>query len=302
LPECEDVVFSFDRERGAEYLRAFQLLSTLNIRGGKALYNLLQGKVVVITGAGSGVGRAATLLFTENGAKVIAADINLASAEATAQAARAAGGEAKAVACNVADPASVDAAVAAAVAAYGRLDVIYNNAGITIPTIPGKGLRTLIDTQRDDMERVEAVNINGVLYGCQAAIRQFEAQGGGGAIVNTASVSGLMGYGGVLYGTTKGAVVNLTRSLAIEVAPLNIRVNSVCPAAMLTHYAGMDPDSPHADQIKSGMGRMHPLGRSIEPREAAAAAMFLASDLASNITGVNLPVDGGLTAGRSVGR
>lgn len=266
------------------------------------MQGLLEGKVVVITGAGSGVGRAATLLFTEHGAKVIAADVDLASAEQTVEMTRAQGGEAKAVACNVADPASVDAAVAAAVDGYGRLDVIYNNAGITVSTIPGKGLRSLADLPLDEMRRVEDVNINGVVYGCQAAIRQFEAQGSGGVIVNTASVAGLFGYGGVLYGATKGAVTALTRTLAIEVAPQNIRVNSVCPAGMLTHYSGMDPDSPNAEQIKAGMGKAHPLGRPIDPRETASAALFLASDLASNITGVNLPVDGGLTAGRSIGR
>ncbi len=265
------------------------------------MQGLLQGKVAVITGAGSGVGRAAVLLFCEHGARVIGADIDAANAEATAEMARAAGGEAKAVACNVADPESVAAAVAAAVEAYGRLDVIYNNAGITIMPVPGVGLRPFTEAPLDEIKRVEDVNINGVIYGCQSAIRQFEAQGGGGAIVNTASVAGLIGYGGVVYGTTKGAVVNLTRALAIEVADRNIRVNSVCPAGMLTHYSGMDPDAPHAAMIKEGMGKAHPLGRSIEPRETAAAAMFLASDLASNITGVNLPVDGGLTAGRKIG-
>lgn len=265
------------------------------------MQGLLEGKVAVITGAGSGVGRAATLLFTEHGAKVIAADIDLANAEKTAEMARAQGGEAKAIGCNVADPGSVNAAVAAAVEAYGQLDIIYNNAGITINPVPGKGLLPLAEAPAEEMKRVEDVNINGVIYGCQAAIRQFEQQGRGGAIVNTASVAGLIGYGGVLYGATKGAVVALTRTLAIEVAAQNIRVNSVCPAGMLTHYSGMDPDSPNAEQIKAGMGRVHPLGRPIDPSDTAAAAMFLASDLASNITGVNLPVDGGLTAGRKVG-
>ena len=262
---------------------------------------LLLGKVAVITGAGSGVGRAAALLWSEHGAKVIAADINAEEAEKTAVMVRAAGGECASVACNVADPKSVEAAVKAAVDAYGQLDVIYNNAGVTVNPVPGKGLRSLVELPPEDMKRVEDVNINGVIYGCQSAIRQFTAQGSPGVIVNTASVSGMMGYGGVLYGTTKGAVVQLTRALAIEVAELGIRVNAVCPAGMLTHYSGMDPDSPNADQIKAHMGKMHPLGRSIEPRETAAAAMFLASDLASNITGVNLPVDGGLTAGRKVG-
>ncbi|MGB8364793.1 MAG: SDR family NAD(P)-dependent oxidoreductase [Rhizomicrobium sp.] len=265
------------------------------------MHGLLDGKVAVITGAGSGVGRAATLFFTEQGARVIAADINFANAEETAAMARAQGGDARAVECNVASQETVDAAVAAAVAVYGRLDIIYNNAGITVSSMPGRGLRALTELPNDEMYRVEDVNINGVIFGCQAAIRQFEAQGGGGAIVNTASVSGLIGYGGVLYGATKGAVVALTRTLAIELAAKNIRVNAVCPAGMLTNYGDLDPNSPHADKIKERMGMAHPLGRAIEPRDTAAAAAFLASDLASNITGVNLPVDGGLTAGRKVG-
>lgn len=269
------------------------------------MQGLLEGKVAVITGAGSGVGRAAVKLWTEHGAKVIAVDINLPNAEESVRLAGAPQGQAKAMECNVADPDSVDAAVAAAVGTFGRLDVIYNNAGITVNPIPGKGLRSLVELPHDEMRRVEEVNINGVVFGCQAAIRQFDKQAengqGGGAIVNTASVAGMIGYGGVLYGATKGAVIALTRTLAIEVAEKNIRVNSVCPAGMLTHYSGMDPDSPNKDQILAGMGKAHPLGRAIDPADTAGAAMFLASDLASNITGVLLPVDGGLTAGRKVG-
>ncbi len=270
------------------------------------MHGLLEGKVAVITGAGSGVGRAAVKVWTDNGARVIAADIDLASAEETLRLHGLGADKARAVACNVADPAAVDAMVRAAVDAFGRLDVIYNNAGITIMPVPGVGLKKFTEASPEEIRRVEDVNINGVIYGCQAAIRQFDAQaesgqGGGGAIVNTASVAGMIGYGGVVYGTSKGAVVNLTRALAIEVAERGIRVNSVCPAGMLTHYSGMDPDSPNAGQIKAGMGRAHPLGRAIEPEDTAKAAMFLASDLASNITGVNLPVDGGLTAGRKIG-
>jgi NAD(P)-dependent dehydrogenase (short-subunit alcohol dehydrogenase family) len=270
------------------------------------MQGLLEGKVAVITGAGSGVGRAAVKLWAEHGARIIAADINLPTAEETVALAGAPQGQIKAVECNVADPDSVEAAVQLAVETFGRLDVIYNNAGITVMPVPGVGLRKLIDLPPDDMRKVEEVNINGVIYGCQSAIRQFDrqaeaGQGQGGVIVNTASVAGMIGYGGVLYGTTKGAVVQLTRGLAIEVADKNIRVNNVCPAGMLTHYSGMDPDSPNKDAILASMGRAHPLGRSIDPADTAAAAMFLASDLASNITGVNLPVDGGLTAGRKVG-
>lgn len=265
------------------------------------MQGLLEGKVALITGAGSGVGRAACLLFAEHGAKVIAADVNADNAAATAAMVRAEGGEAIAAACDVSDPAAVDAVVAAGVEAYGRLDCIYNNAGITISPIPGKGLRTLVECEGEDMRRVAEVNVMGVIHGCQSAIRQFERQGEGGAIVSTASVAGLIGYGGVFYGATKGAVVQLTRALAIEVADKGIRVNAVCPAGMLTHYAGMDPDSAHRDRILEGMGRAHPLGRAIDPRDTASAALFLCSDLASNVTGVNLPVDGGLSAGRKVG-
>ncbi|WP_404479744.1 SDR family NAD(P)-dependent oxidoreductase [Novosphingobium sp. BL-52-GroH] len=265
------------------------------------MQGLVQGKVALVTGAGSGVGRAAVLLFCEHGAKVVAADIDRAGARDTAALAGAAGGEAIAVFCDVVDPASVEAAVAAAVEAFGRLDVIYNNAGITIAPVPGKGLRSLVECSPEEIKRVEDVNVNGVVYGCQAAIRQFEKQGSSGAIVSTASVAGLMGYGGVLYGATKGAVVQLTRALAIEVADKGIRVNAVCPAGMLTHYAGMDPDGEHRARILEGMGKAHPLGKPIDPRDTASAALFLASDLASNITGVNLPVDGGLSAGRKTG-
>lgn len=270
------------------------------------MQGLLEGKVAVITGAGSGVGRAAVKLWTEHGAKVIATDVDLPSVEESVRLAGAPQGQAKAMVCNVADPAQVAAAVQEAVATFGRLDIVYNNAGITILQRPEGGLKAFTEATPEDMKRIEDVNINGVFYGAQSAIRQFEKQekdanGIAGVIVNTASVAGLIGYGGVVYGSSKGAVVGFTRTLAIEMADKGIRVNSVCPAGMLTHYMGMDPDSEHKDAILEGMGRGHPLGRAIDPADTAAAAMFLASDLASNITGVNLPVDGGLTAGKKTG-
>jgi NAD(P)-dependent dehydrogenase (short-subunit alcohol dehydrogenase family) len=271
------------------------------------MHGLLEGKVAVITGAGSGVGRAAVKLWTENGAKVIAADINLPSVEESVRLAGAPQGAAQATVCNVADPAQVEAMVQLAVETFGRLDVMYSNAGITImPKDGGQGVKSFLEASPEEIKRVEDVNINGVFYGAQSAIRQFERQekdanGIAGVIVNTASVAGLIGYGGVVYGSSKGAVTGFTRTLAIEMADKGIRVNSVCPAGMLTHYMGMDPDSAHKDRILEMMGKGHPLGRSIDPADTAAAAMFLASDLASNITGVNLPVDGGLTAGRKTG-
>ncbi|MET0179390.1 MAG: SDR family oxidoreductase [Novosphingobium sp.] len=255
---------------------------------------LLHDKVAVITGAGSGVGRAACLVFAREGAAVVAGDIDPAAADATAEQVRGEGGRAVAQGCDVADAASVDALVAAAVEAFGWLDVIYNNAGITVVPEPGKGLTSFVDTDQARIERVYAVNVFGVMNGCRSAIRQFQAQGGGGAIVNTASVAGLIGYGGVIYGSSKGAVTLLTKTLALEVAPHNIRVNSVCPAGMPTNYI---PGMANSEAARASMGAAHPLGRAIEPEECARAALFLASDLASNITGVNLPVDGGLSAG-----
>jgi NAD(P)-dependent dehydrogenase (short-subunit alcohol dehydrogenase family) len=261
------------------------------------MQGLLVGKVAIITGAGSGVGREAAQLFGQHGARVLVADINAAAAEATAVAVRQCGGGANSMACDVADRASVARLVQAAVATYGRLDIMYNNAGLTISAKPGKGLVTLADTSEEDIAKVLAVNFNGVVYGCQAAIRQFDVQGGGGVIVNTASVAGLIGYGGVAYGASKGAVVSLTRSLALEVAARGIRVNSACPSGMLTHFAGMDPEGPNAERIRASMNAVHPTGRAITAHECAKAALFLASDLASGITGVNLPVDAGLSAG-----
>ena len=172
---------------------------------------LLHDKVAVITGAGSGVGRAASLLFAEHGAKVVAADINLESVEKTVADVIASGGQATAVRCDVTDAGSVDNLVANAVKAYGRLDVMYNNAGIT--TRAGQGF---METPSADLQLLTAVNVGGVMHGCQSAIRQFDAQGGGGVIVITASVAGLVGFGSVIYGATKGAVTSFTRTLSLN--------------------------------------------------------------------------------------
>jgi NAD(P)-dependent dehydrogenase (short-subunit alcohol dehydrogenase family) len=261
----------------------------INVKG------LVDSKVVIITGAGSGVGHAAALLFARHGAKVVCADVDAASVQATAAAVKAEGGSAIAQTCDVGDASAVDALVDVAVRTFGRLDIMYNNAGITIQPKAGTGLRRFVDATQEDIDRLYRVNVAGVMNGCKAAIRRFEEQGGGGVIVNTASVAGLIGYGGVVYGSTKGAVTTLTRALAIEVATQGIRINSVCPAGMPTNFISGGAGA--SDAARASMAATHPLGRPIEPMECASAALFLASDLASNITGVNLPVDGGLSAG-----
>lgn len=262
------------------------------------MHGLIAGKVAVITGAGSGVGRAASLLFAEHGAKVVSVDIDLSAVEETVAQVTAAGGTARAVRADVADEAAMTEAVRVAVAEYGRLDIMYNNAGITIePSAERPRMPSLTETPPEQIDKLFNVNVRGVMNGCRAAIRQFERQGDGGAIVNTNSVAGLIAWGGVVYGSTKGAVTILTRTLALEVAAKGIRVNSVCPAAMMTNFAGMGKRGPLPPEAKQRLASMHPLGRTIDPLDCAKAALFLASDLASNITGVNLPVDGGLSAG-----
>lgn len=260
---------------------------------------LLEGKSVIITGAGSGVGRAASLIFARNGARLICADVVADRNVETVALVQGEGGTAQAVTCDVSREDQVIAAVQAAVAAYGRLDIMFNNAGIAT-TMQGSATIGFADTTDADYDRLANVNFRGTVNGCRQAIRQFLAQGDKrGVIVNTASVAGLIGWGGAIYGGTKGAVIQLTRSLAIEYAGQGIRVNSVCPAGMATNF-GIPLEVGYrqvSDQEKEIYANLHPLGRPIDPEDVANAAMFLASDLAKNITGVSVPVDGGLVAG-----
>jgi NAD(P)-dependent dehydrogenase (short-subunit alcohol dehydrogenase family) len=261
----------------------------------------LKGKSVVIAGAGSGVGRAAAELFAQHGARLVCADIQPEWVEETVTAVKAGGGEAIAVRCDVSKKADVVAAVAQAVQAYGRLDVIFNNVGIPSPKSATGGMQDFAGNTEEQIEKLIAVNVKGVMHGCQAAVDQFRTQGGGGVIVNTASAAGLMGWGGVLYGSTKGAVVNLTRALAMEVAKEGIRVNAVCPGGMATRFVGLDPNNMPSGAAER-MGMSNPNGRIVEPLDAAYAALFLASDvMSSSVTGANLPVDGGMSAGRPLG-
>jgi len=257
---------------------------------------LLEGKSCVITGAGSGVGRASALVFAREGARVLCADVRDDWAAETVRLVEKQGGTAVAVACDVTREADVEAAVAAAVASFGRLDVMFNNAGVSTP--PGAGPFETYDAAAFD--RLIDINLRGVFYGMKHAIVQLKAQGTPGAIVNTASAAGMVGWGGTVYGTTKGGVIQMTRAVAIEAAPFDIRVNAICPAAMPTTNFGVhDPSQAFQqkpDEMVSAAGQLHPLGRPILPEDCADAAAFLASDRARNITGVLLPIDGGYTA------
>ena len=255
---------------------------------------LLADQSVVITGAGSGIGRASAILFAKEGARVICADLRPPWAVETAQMIEATGGTAVPVTCDVTDGAEVASAVELAVSLFGRLDFMFNNAGIATPR---SGLR-LEEHSSDDFDRLVAVNGRGVFHGCKEVVLQFKRQGGGGVIVNTGSVAGLVGWGGVAYGSTKALVIQLTRALAIEAAPHGIRGNCFCPGGLLTNLGRPESEAfkPHGDEALKMVRSLHPLGEAITPEDCARAALYLASDMSNNVTGVALPVDGGYVA------
>jgi len=248
----------------------------------------LYGKVVVITGAGSGMGRAASIIFAQEGAKVVAVDYIGETAEETVRMIKEKGGEAIAVRADVSRWDDVNKAVEAAVEHYGKLDIMVNNAGVF------DGFKPCLETDDALWERIININLKGVFYGCKRAIQQFLSQGGGGVIVNTASVAGLGAMaGGTAYTASKHGVVGLTKQIACEYAGQGIRVNAVCPGGIAT---GMTRDLMSDPQTDELIKQTTPLGRWGEPEEIAEAILFLASDASSYITGEALRVDGGWRA------
>jgi len=256
---------------------------------------LLREKVVVITGVGSGVGRATARLFAREGARVVGCDLREEWGRETVRLLRDdCGAEARFVPCDVTREEQVREVVDFAVSSHGRLDVMINNAGVGTPR-PGMKFE---EHDAADWSRLIEVNLLGVVHGCKHALSRFKTQGDGGVIVNTGSAAGMVGWGGVPYGVTKAAVIQLTRALAIEVAALGIRVNCFCPGAIDTNFsvpieAAFQPKPP---ELLALIGGLHPLGRPIEAEDCAKAALYLASDLSSNVTGIALPVDGGYLA------
>jgi NAD(P)-dependent dehydrogenase (short-subunit alcohol dehydrogenase family) len=248
----------------------------------------LAGRSGLITGAGSGIGQATALVMAREGAKVVVADVNEAGGAETVEQIRAAGGEALFVACDVTDPDACEALVAATVAAYGRLDWAFNNAGIAGPAAATG------DYSIKHWHRVVDINLNGVWYGMRAQLQQMTKQGGG-AIVSTASIAGLVGIrGGPAYIAAKHAVVGLTKSAALEYAKQNIRVNAVCPGYTRTPI--MDPGLAKRPDLIDRFSERTPMGRVGQPREIGEAVAWLCSDDAGFVTGVALPVDGGVMA------
>ena len=246
----------------------------------------LDGKICVITGAGGGMGREAALLFSEEGAQVCVADVNLEAAESTASETR----DAFAHQVDVADEASVKAMMDATAERYGGIDVLYNNAGIS----PNDDA-SVLDTSVEAWDRVQAVNTRGVFLCCKHGIPHLQKRGGG-SVINVASFVAILGAATsqISYTASKGAVLSMTRELAVQFARENIRVNALCPGPVETPLLlSIFGDDPAALERR----RTHwPMGRLAKPREIVNGALFLASDESSYVTGSTFLVDGGLTA------
>ena len=253
----------------------------------------LTDKAALITGAGSGIGRAAALLFAEEGARLALADVDDLGSEETARLVREHGGEAFHLHCDVTESAQVDALVAATVERFGRLDCAFNNAGIGGTSAP------VADYDRQAWDRVIAVNLTGVFLCMQSELRQMVAQGTG-VIVNTASVVGVIGYPYLAaYNAAKHGVVGLSRTAALEYAGQGIRVNAVCPGWTETPMVMDEGPVPASNpDVYAAIAGLAPMRRLAQPIEIAQAVAWLCSDAASFVTGQPLVVDGGVAAGR----
>jgi NAD(P)-dependent dehydrogenase (short-subunit alcohol dehydrogenase family) len=248
----------------------------------------LADKVALITGGGSGIGKASSLLFAKEGAKVVVVDLKLDTAEATADEIRKAGGDAKAFAADVSKAKDAEAMVRFAEESYGKLNVVFNNAGVFHPDDD-----SVTNTSEAIWDMVINVNLKGVFLGCQYAIPAL-LRAGGGSIINTASFVAIMGAAApqIAYTASKGGVLAMTREIAVEFARKNIRANSLCPGPVETPLLA----ALLSDPARRNRRLVHiPMGRFARAEEMANAALFLASDESSFITATSFLVDGGIS-------
>ena len=250
----------------------------------------LADKVAVITGGGSGIGRASARRFAQEGAVVVVVDWHGAAAQATVDQIQAQGGQALAIQADVSDEAAMAQMVETVIRTYGRIDILYNNAAIQV-------FGVIPDTSTADWHKVMDVNLKGVYLGCKYVIPHMAAQGGG-SVISTSSALGLVGDPVLpAYGATKGAIIAMTKAMAQAHGPQGIRVNCICPGDVATplvvEYFDQQPDPAAARQQVEAH---YALRRIAEPEEIAQVALFLASDESSFVTGTALVVDGGLTS------
>lgn len=248
----------------------------------------LQGKVAIVTAGGAGIGAATARRFAGEGAAVVIADLSGTRARAVTDEIAAAGARAACIKMDASDPEAIQATIKLALDSFGRLDVMFNNAGMA-------EVAPVHETTLESWNRVMAVTLTSTFLGIKYAVPIMRRQGGG-AIVNTASISGTRGdYGMASYNAAKAGVINLTRAAALENAKHGIRINCVCPGGINTRVAQV-LGGDRAEEFRRTMGAMHPVGRMGEPEEIASMVAYLASDEASFITGAQFVVDGGVTA------
>ncbi len=246
------------------------------------------GKVALITGASSGIGKETALLFAKHGVKVVAAARRKEEGEATVKEIKSNGGEAIFVQTDVSDEKQVERLISETLKEYGRLDIAFNNAGVE-----GKMGMPLHEQTDQNYDTIFNINVKGVLVSMKHQILAMRKTGGG-SIVNNSSAAGLVAFPGAsVYVASKHAVNGLTKAAAIEYGTENIRVNAVCPAVIETDMS--ERAFKNQPELKETMAKMHPIGRVGQPREIAEAVLFLCSDGASFITGHCLPIDGGYT-------
>jgi NAD(P)-dependent dehydrogenase (short-subunit alcohol dehydrogenase family) len=254
----------------------------------------LREKVAIITGAGSGIGRASALRFAEEGAAVTVADIRLELAKETVNLIRQQGGQAEAVLTDIRKATDLQKMVEKTLANFGKIDILFNNAGVFVS-------KNVVDTTEEEWDWVMDVNLKGVFLGCKYVLPEMVRRRSG-VIINTASTSGLEGNSAAaVYNASKGGVVLLTKNIALDFAPYGIRAVAICPGVTDTAIGEHCVEGWNQRRQQAAMrlaAAAHPLGRVAQPEEIANFALFLASDEAAFISGAALPIDGALTAGR----
>jgi NAD(P)-dependent dehydrogenase (short-subunit alcohol dehydrogenase family) len=249
----------------------------------------LENKVAIVTGGAGGIGRASSRLFAAEGAKVLVADLDEKGARSVAAEIASSGGEASPFAVDVSSAEQVEAMIGEAVNRWGRLDILFNNAGVF-----ADGDESVVTTEEDVWDFTMAVNLMGVYLGCKYGI-PARLEGGGGSLINTSSIVALMGSATsqAAYTASKGGVLALTREIAVEFAKQGLRANAICPGPLNTELIEELFSDPHQKQRRF----IHmPMGRLGESEEIAKAALFLASDESSFVNGTEFVVDGGMTA------